>query len=77
MSEDAKRPRRGRPPVDVAGQVFGRLTAREAVYLQKGRFWRCDCACGATKYVRAGTLRCGTVKSCGCLWRGPKPKRKT
>lgn len=55
---------------DITGQRFGRLVAVEripglnssgqAVYL-------CRCDCGTEKEIRAGYLRDGRTKSCGCL----------
>jgi hypothetical protein len=61
---------------DVAGKVFGRLTAvrrdhREILTFSDGKisrpeFWYCDCACGGHAIVRKSHLG-KQVKSCGCL----------
>jgi|SRR5712671_3057393 len=59
-----------RPTVNLAGQVFGRLTALSLspVRTTKGtRQWNCICACGKTKVVRASNLRSGASLSCGCV----------
>lgn len=55
--------------MNLAGQQFGRLTTLK----EAGRtpnyniIWRCQCICGEMADVRAGDLRSGHVKSCGCL----------
>lgn len=48
---------------DITGETFGRLTAVEKL----GSVWLCSCLCGNTITVRAGPLRNGNTKSCGCL----------
>lgn len=66
--------RRGRPPVDLTGQVFGQLT----VICQVGKhssghiLWQCQCICGNIWVAASDCLRKGATKSCGCL-----AKRKT
>ena len=54
---------------DLSGQVFGRLTVitRDGGY--KPVRWVCQCACGEICSIRAGNLKSGNVKSCGCLRR--------
>lgn len=54
---------------DLAGQVFGRLTALEPVGKNEYRqyLWRCKCACGKECVVASGNLISGNTKSCGCL----------
>ncbi|HAB9213685.1 TPA_asm: AP2 domain-containing protein [Listeria monocytogenes] len=53
---------------DLAGQVFGRLTAKEFVRSENGNaVWKCVCECGNEKEVLAQQLKRGYVKSCGCL----------
>jgi hypothetical protein len=54
---------------DLVGMVFGRLT----VLADSGRspqgaiLYKCLCICGKYSTVRAGHLRSGATKSCGCL----------
>lgn len=55
-----------RPPLDLRGQVFGRLVARKR--LPNGRWW-CECSCGNWKEVAVDSLRLGRTRSCGCLQR--------
>ena len=58
--------------MDLVGQKFGRLTVvSQAPHIEgaTGRrviAWRCVCACGGHKDVRATSLRNGTTQSCGC-----------
>lgn len=51
-------------PKNLAGLVFGRLTAQD--YVKPSR-WRCICACGVEKNVSSHNLLNGTANSCGCL----------
>ena len=61
--------------VDLTGQKFGRLTVIERAedYISpKGQHstrWFCSCECGNPNLilVRAGALKNGNTKSCGCL----------
>ena len=57
--------------VDVAGKVFGRLTAIEPTKkrINKNVVWKCICTCGNIKYVSLGSLQSGHTKSCGCIGR--------
>jgi hypothetical protein len=57
-------------PLDLTGQRFGRLVARERAG-NDGRhiLWRCDCDCGASKVAPTTRLRSGNTRSCGCLHR--------
>jgi hypothetical protein len=59
--------------IDLSGQRFGMLTAIERTTKQGRVAWRCHCDCGQDTVVIAGNL--GRQKSCGCLRRGPSPKR--
>lgn len=54
---------------DLAGQVFGRLTAISIISKDRHgcSLWRCECSCGGTSVVRASNLRQGVTNSCGCL----------
>ncbi|MFK4801737.1 hypothetical protein ACI3K5_24020 [Streptomyces sp. MPA0124] len=55
--------------IDLAGQVFGRLTVLEEAGRQGGQvLWLCQCSCGATTRVTTGNLR-GSTTSCGCARR--------
>ncbi len=56
--------------MDLAGQVFGRLTVIERAP-NRGRrtMWSCRCSCGNLHQVNASKLRDGATRSCGCLWR--------
>lgn len=55
--------------LDLAGKIFGRLTAIEFLFIDnnKGRVWECQCICGKKTNVRASALKNGRIQSCGCL----------
>lgn len=54
--------------IDIAGQVFGRLTIISFCFLRNGRsVWLCQCSCGRRVALRANDVRRGATKSCGCL----------
>jgi len=59
----------GRPATDIAGRVFGRLTAiaREGSDQHGKAMWRCRCTCGDMCRVRGTDLAGGMTRSCGCL----------
>ena len=62
---------------DVAGQVFGKLTAQAVDGKDstgKTR-WLCMCACGNTTTATMLNLVKGVTKSCGCLRNGPSANR--
>lgn len=69
------------PPLrrDVAGLVFGRLTAIEDVGAdrKRQRLWLCRCECGVEKTLAAVYLTSGTTRSCGCLQRELLSQRQT
>lgn len=50
--------------VDIAGKQFGQLVAVK--HLGYGK-WLCECSCGNTTITSGGNLRCGIVRSCGCI----------
>lgn len=57
-----------RQRADIAGEVFGRLTAISMVYpLQRNTQWLCQCECGAKITTGLAKLRNGHTRSCGCL----------
>lgn len=52
---------------DLKGLCFGQLTVQEFICLKHdGALWKCQCSCGNTATVRAGDLKSGNTKSCGC-----------
>ena len=60
---------------DIKGQKFGRLTVIKLIRSEGGlAVWKCKCDCGGKKDVRGAALRCGCVKSCGCMNREPHGK---
>lgn len=71
--ETPRKRRRDKTKVSI-GQVVGRLTILEAVYVKNRRLWRCACACGREAVVRQGNLvgKRPTI-SCGCARPGSKP----
>lgn len=64
---------------DHTGQRFGRLTAvaRAENTPKKAAVWECRCDCGSVVLIRAGDLRSGDSKSCGCLLRDVMQARNT
>ena len=55
------------PPIDITGQVFGRLTVERRG--KKPSHWECRCECGAQLEISSSSLKRGASKSCGCLRR--------
>jgi hypothetical protein len=56
--------------VDLSGLRFGKLTVlRRASSTGDRVSWECICDCGNNNTVRSSNLRCGLVRSCGCLQR--------
>ncbi len=54
---------------DLTGQRYGRLTVIKYTGTKDkwgSCIWECKCDCGNTVNVKAGKLRCGDTKSCGC-----------
>ena len=59
----------GRPPIDLTGQRFGKLTAIEIAEhggSHKPVKWRCKCDCGRERIVDSQLLRNGIATDCGC-----------
>ena len=54
---------------NLTGQRFNRLTVIERAGTSSDEkvLWDCVCDCGAEVVVRAGSLKSGNTKSCGCL----------
>lgn len=54
---------------DLVGKKYGRLTVirREENSSDGHAKWLCKCDCGNFIITRGTSLRCGIVKSCGCL----------
>ena len=54
--------------LNLTNHVYDRLTVIEFDEVRnKQRYWRCKCVCGSIISVPVGRLRCGGVRSCGCL----------
>ena len=59
-----------RPPLDLTGRRFGRLTAVERLEKKGSNYvWRCTCDCGGEANVEVRSLLSGNTTSCGCLKR--------
>lgn len=56
------------PKPIAAGTVFSRLTVLRPDPSEPG-YYVCRCECGAEKSLRGTNLRCGAIRSCGCLSR--------
>lgn len=66
--------------IDLTGKTFNMLTALNFSHKNAsgGAVWECKCLCGNTTYVRAGFLKTGITKSCGCMkkiWIGETSRR--
>lgn len=58
------------PVVDLAGQIFGRLTVTKLDHVgDHGAVWSVRCDCGKRTTQRGDALRSGRVVSCGCYCR--------
>ena len=55
----------------LTGQRYGRLTVigLDGRNNQGHNMWKCRCDCGNFSRVSVGSLRSGSIKSCGCLQR--------
>jgi group I intron endonuclease len=69
---------------DLTGRIFNKLTVisfhksykRSESAITAAATWFCKCECGKTTIVKAGNLRSGAVKSCGCLRNEPAATRE-
>lgn len=58
---------------DYTGETFHRWTVMQRAESivepsgAKATMWQCRCECGTIRDIRAGTLKSGLSKSCGCL----------
>lgn len=53
--------------LDISGQRFGKLVAINSIIGVNGsRTWICACDCGGTINGKAGKLKSGDLRSCGC-----------
>lgn len=66
-------------PMDLVGQVFGRLTVLERAANNKwhSTMWLCACTCGITRVIHGRSLKKGLAFSCGCWNREVLKKRNT
>ena len=58
----------GCPVYLAAGSVHGRLTLREDAYYCNDKI-ACSCECGGETRTKAGLIKTGATKSCGCIQR--------
>jgi hypothetical protein len=70
--------KKGRPAIDLAGKVFGRLTVIKRSLKKRSEkethvYWVCECECGNVLDVRGSRLKSGRTKSCGCLRHDTRP----
>ena len=56
-----------RKTLDITGEKYGRLTAKQKVAGIKPSKWICQCECGNTVTVLQSSIRNGNTKSCGCI----------
>ena len=68
--------------IDITGNKYGMLTVirRDGTWFDKWGFsscptWLCKCDCGNEVSVLGRNLKSGATRSCGCLKRGPKPRK--
>ena len=62
----------------MTGQKFGKLTVIERLprYKNNKTFYNCLCECGNEKIVSGSNLITGNVKSCGCISKERKDRRR-
>ena len=61
----------GAKPLDLIGQVFGKLTVIK-LHKDKPPVWEAKCSCGSSKLASSKSLLNGELKSCGCLTNSTK-----
>lgn len=63
---------------NIKGNVYGRLTVEKEAGVNKcGHIlWECSCTCGGSIVTTGRNLRLGYTRSCGCLERESKSRRK-
>jgi hypothetical protein len=61
---------------NLVGRKFNRLLVLELFESRKVKsgsgtvlYWKCLCDCGNIKVIRGADLKCGNIKSCGCLYK--------
>ena len=56
-------------PIQIGDRFTHLLVVKRSTRIDNRgeRWWLCQCDCGTTKAIRAGNLRTGNVKSCGCF----------
>lgn len=65
----------GRKIEDLSGRKFGRLTVIEPIIVEKRLAgYRCRCDCGKEVVAKGYYLKCGNMKSCGCLRKEQREK---
>lgn len=67
------------PVIDLTGIKFGKLLVcerRGSSPKDQQAIWLCKCECGQKTIVKAGNLKSGKVKSCGCFKGGKGESRK-
>ena len=70
---------RGWNKIDLVGERFGKLKVMKEVKSKnnKDTYWECICDCGNKHVVNGRVLRSGASRSCGCLLRDYKNRRKS
>lgn len=64
--------------IDMTGHQYGRWTvlSRAENNRHNQPQWLCRCSCGTERVLRAGTLRSGDTKSCGCIYKDADFRRR-
>lgn len=53
--------------IDLTGQIFGMLTAKERKWYNDKHYWLCCCKCGGERIVSLYSLKSGKTTDCGCI----------